>query len=289
MNLQKYNAFIKVEEFHSISKAASEMGYTQSAVSKMLAELEKEWGVVLFNRNHDGVELTAEGGAIIDDVRKLCAVQKQLDFSVASLHGINKGIIRLGAPISIFSSLIPNILTNFHNDYPGIKVELYEGEYEEISNLMRRGVIDVCVLPKPYSERYYSKTLLRDSLVAVLPINHSRVNEEIYPIKALETDEVIHLREVVDYDINLFLDRSKIRPNTVYEVSDDHTMFALVEKGLGVCIEYELLLKPLRYNVVIKPLDITKHRTLEICVKDREAVTPVLELFIAEVKRYIGV
>lgn len=285
MNLQKYVAFLRVEEMRSISKAANDMGYSQSAVSKMLAELEKEWEVTLFTRNHDGVELTAEGRALIEDIRRLCAAHDQLNYSVTALHGINKGTIRLGSPISIAANLLPELLKEFRANYPNIKIELYEGEYMEIVDWLKRGVVDVCFLPRPYSERYRSITIMSDELVAILPKDHPLANADFYPVKQFEKDEVINLRELEDYDMMRFFDENRIKPNIAYDVSDDHIMISMVEKGLGVCIEYELLLRPLRYDVVVKPMDEVRYRILELCVKDEE-ISPLLQLFIDEVKRF---
>ena len=287
MNIQRYEAFIKVAEYKSISKAALDMGYTQSAVSKMLLELEKEWGLSLFNRHHDGVEITSAGIALIEDVRRIIHDVETLDFSVASLHGMNKGTIRLGAPISVSANLLPSIIKAFHNDYPNIKIELHEGEDVEISDLLRRGVIDVCVLPKPYSDKYYGSTIITDSLVAILPKNHPMSDEARIPLSLFENDEMIRLKEVADYDINRFLDENKINPNVVYEVNDDNVVLSMVEQGLGVAIDYEYFLRPLRYDVIVKPLDKTKERDLELCVKSKADMTPIIELFIECVKKCV--
>lgn len=57
MAVHKYSAFLKVIELGSISKAADELGYTQSAVSRMIADLENEWGLMLLKRSREGLAL----------------------------------------------------------------------------------------------------------------------------------------------------------------------------------------------------------------------------------------
>ena len=59
MSLQKYTALLKTVELGSISRAAEQMGYTQSAVSRMIADLEEEWGIELLRRSRAGIEVSS--------------------------------------------------------------------------------------------------------------------------------------------------------------------------------------------------------------------------------------
>ena len=61
MALNKYQAFVKVAELGSITKAAEAMGYTQSAVSRMVADLEDEWNLNLLRRSRGGLALSSDG------------------------------------------------------------------------------------------------------------------------------------------------------------------------------------------------------------------------------------
>jgi len=64
-NIQKYLAFIKTVECGSFTKAAELLNYTQSAVSRMINDLEKEWNVSLLERGRAGVRLTSDGMKIL--------------------------------------------------------------------------------------------------------------------------------------------------------------------------------------------------------------------------------
>ena len=61
MAIHKYQAFVKVAEMGSITKAAEAMGYTQSAVSRMVADLEDEWNLNLLRRSRGGLALSSDG------------------------------------------------------------------------------------------------------------------------------------------------------------------------------------------------------------------------------------
>ena len=64
-NLAKYIAFIKTAETGRFTRAAEDLNYAQSTVSKMIADLEKEWGVTLLERSRSGVRLTSCGERIL--------------------------------------------------------------------------------------------------------------------------------------------------------------------------------------------------------------------------------
>ena len=82
MNLQKYISFVKTVEYGSFTKAAEILGYTQSGVSRMIADLEKEWGVSLLERNKSGVKLTSDGVKLLPYAQNLCADFDKLQMSI---------------------------------------------------------------------------------------------------------------------------------------------------------------------------------------------------------------
>lgn len=61
LNIQKYMAFIKTVEYGSFTKAAEILNYSQSGISRMIHDLEKEWNVSLLERGRAGVRLTSDG------------------------------------------------------------------------------------------------------------------------------------------------------------------------------------------------------------------------------------
>ena len=73
MAIQKYQAFVKVAELGSITKAAEAMGYTQSAVSRMIADLEDEWNLNLLRRSRGGLSLSSDGVMLLPYIKEMCS------------------------------------------------------------------------------------------------------------------------------------------------------------------------------------------------------------------------
>ena len=77
-NLQKYRAFAAAVEQGSFTKAAQVLNYTQSGVSRMISDLEREWGLVLLERGKSGVRLTGDGRKLLPLVRNICGEYEKL-------------------------------------------------------------------------------------------------------------------------------------------------------------------------------------------------------------------
>ena len=84
----KYQALLKTVELGNITQAAESLGYTQPAVSRMIAELEKEWGVTLLVRSRTGVRLTSDGAYLLPHIREVCTAQKNLAGHVSHLRSV---------------------------------------------------------------------------------------------------------------------------------------------------------------------------------------------------------
>lgn len=90
METGKYRALLRTAELGSITRAAEDLGYTQSAVSRIISDLEQEWGVALLIRGRSGVALTAAGEALLPGLRAVCNAERELQEEVAELHGLTR-------------------------------------------------------------------------------------------------------------------------------------------------------------------------------------------------------
>ena len=278
MSLQKYFALLNTIDTGSISKAAQKLGYTQSAVSRMIADLEREWGVELLRRGHGGVEVTSEGQQLLPAIRTIAAGCSELDYTVRELHGIQTGLLRIGTFTTVEDCWIPGLLKSFQNLYPNISFSLIHSEsYEQIEQWIRRGQVDCGFVRMPVASDLQIHFLKRDQLAAVLPPMHTLANAQVYPTAQLKNESIIKLES--DREISRFLEGFPVQ----YEVSSDHTIFSMVEAGVGVCIMHSLMADNCRYHVVWKPLDRTEYRDIGIATGKTSHLSSVARLFVEHV------
>lgn len=285
MSLRKYIAYLRTIETGSITQAANDLGYTQSAVSKMISDLEADWQCTLLTRNHSGIEISSDGMALLPTIREIIKDYEDLNFAVSELHGAQAGTLRIGSFTSLSTSVLPAVLKSFHAKYPNIQIQLLNGEYNEISDWLRRGMIDCGFLVSPVSNEFDLTFLLRDSFVAILPLDHPMAKESCFPLAQLPNECFINLKEIQDYEINRFLDQSHIAPRVTYDVTSDFALLSMVEAGLGISIVHDLILHPKRYKVARLPLNITQSRDIGIAVKRNFVPSTITRLFTEHVIR----
>ena len=83
MNIQKYIAFVKTVELGSFTKAAKILNYSQSGISRMIHDLEQEWGITLLERNRAGLRLTSDGMNVLPYAKELAEKYQTLQNQLA--------------------------------------------------------------------------------------------------------------------------------------------------------------------------------------------------------------
>lgn len=289
MSLQKYAALLKTVELGSISLAAEQMGYTQSAVSRMILDLEKEWRGELLHRSRTGVALSSAGERILPLVRTIVADWEELNFTVNELHGLHTGLVRVGTFTSVANMWIPSLLVSFQKLYPGIEFALMNSEnYSEIEDWIQHGKVDCGFVNLPAVTDLQVSFLKRDTLVAVLPPEHPLAGSEVFPIARLQDEPFIKLKEDTDNELSNFLAHLSRMPKVRYEVNSDHMILSMVESGLGISVMHSLLADMDRYNVVWKRFDLQQHRDIGIATARSAKLSSAAKLFVAHVREQIS-
>ena len=289
MSLQKYLALLKTVELGSISLAAEQMGYTQPAVSRMIADLEAQWKVELLRRNRSGLEPSAACLQLLPILRSLQADCDALNFAVSEIHGAHTGLVRVGIFTSVADMWIPGLMKSFRQQYPKIEFELINMEsYVEIESNIRQGKVDCGFVRLPTAHDLQVHFLMRDELVAVLPPDHPLADAPVFPVAQLADAPFIRLREKEDLEVSQFLDRISDAPDFCYEVGSDHTALSMVEQGLGMTITHSLIANNPRYNVVCKRFDRGQYRDIAIATAKNARLAGTTKLFVEHVISQIG-
>ncbi len=278
-NLQKYITFVKTVELGSFTKAAAVLNYTQSSVSKMIADLEREWQVALLQRDRNGVTLTAAGERLLPYARLLLEDYRKIEGCVDELHGLQTGKIRIGTFSSVAIHWLPNIIAHFQKDYPGIEYEMLLGDYEEVARWIDEGRVDCGFLRLPTKPEFDTISIKKDEYMVVLPKGHSLAKKKTIPIETLEGEPFMLLEHGGRTEVSELLEQYQVHPQIRFTTWEDYAILAMVEKGFGIGILPRLILQRIPYEVEIRPLQEPYFREIGIAMKNRERVTPVTERF----------
>lgn len=279
-NIQKYMSFVKAVEYGSFTKAAERLHYSQSGISRMIGDLEKEWNIVLLERRKDGVRLTSEGMKLLPHAKNLVAEYEKLQMQVDELNGLQSGLIRIGTFSSVATHWLPNIIREFQKSYPQIEYELLLGDYSEIETWILDGRVDCGFLRLPAHPELDTIFLEQDQLMAILPENHPLKDCEKFPISALCTEPFLLLEKGGKAEISEIFESNGLVPDVRFTTWDDYAVMSMVESGLGISILPQLILKRVPYRIVAKELDVPAYRSIVLALRDKETASLAVKRFL---------
>ncbi|MDO4306632.1 MAG: LysR family transcriptional regulator [Eubacteriales bacterium] len=278
--MNRYLALQKIVELGSFSKAAEALGYTQSAMSQMIASLENELSIKLLNRYRTGAKLTLEGQELYPYLEKTIYQYLAAQEKAREIRGLETGVIRMGTLASISAHWMPGLLKDFQTRYPGVEFVIHQGDYTSIQEWIKTGAIDFgFVNPKAVSGM--DTTVLKEGpMLAVLPDHHPLAEKERVPLAALAKEPFILLEEGHYYEPLEAFKSIGASPNIKYTIHDDYAIMTMVEAGLGVSILAELILHRTNYRIALRPTDPPVSRTVAIGCRDKNSLPMASRRFI---------
>ena len=278
-NLQKYMAFVKAVEYGSFTKAAEMLNYSQSGISRMIADLEQEWKIALLERGRGGVRLTSDGMKLLPYARSVCEDFQKLQMQVDDMNGLQSGLIRIGTISSVATHWLPNIIRAFQKDCPNIEYELLLGDYTEIEEWIAEGRVDCGFLRLPTRPEFETLFLEQDRLLAVLPEDHPLTKLDKVPVSALCEEPFLLLEKGSKGEISAIFDRCGLTPHVRFTTLEDYAVMSMVESGLGVSILPELILRRTPYRIAVKELNVPAVRNIAFVLRDRRTASIAVRKF----------
>ena len=279
-NLQKYQAFVKTVETGSFTHAALLLNYAQSSVSKMIADLEAEWGCTLLERSRSGVQLTACGEQILPYARALVEDYQKLSGFVDEMNGVQTGTVHIGTFASVAIHWLPNIVAAFQRDYPNIEYELLLGDYDEVERWLEEGRIECGFLRLPTRPAFAALSLKQDEYKVVLPKGHPLAKCAAIDPRALDGQPFLLLEHGGKTEVSDLLARFGVHPNVRFTTWEDYAILSMVEKGLGVGVLPQMILQRIPYEVEVRPLTTSYYREIGLAMKDPARLSPAAKKFL---------
>ncbi len=279
MDIKKYEMFLRVLEAGSLSRAAEELGCTQSAVSHALITLEEELGFALLRRSRGGVRLTEAGERLLPAVRSLMHAKEHLQQTADSIRGLETGRVRIGTFTSIAVHWLPGMIKTFRADFPGVELQILSGDYHDVEQWLTEGSVDVGFVALPCGADCRCVPLAEDRLLAIVPPEHPFASLPRFPLASAGEEPFISLLETSDHDLRRAMDAVGMKPNIAMQTKDDYAILAMVEMGLGVSIMPELLLKGRSDRLRVMELAPHVSRRLALALPRRLPLSPAAEHF----------
>lgn len=183
MTIQQLEYLIAVDKHRHFGNAADSCFVTQPTLSAQLGKLEKELGVLLFDRSKMPVIPTEIGVQIIAQAKKVVSESKGILELVAQLKGDISGTLKLGIIPTLAPYLLHRFIRKFLNKYPNVKLEVQEMVTEEVVKKLKNDELDLGIIVTPLEESgIVEKPMFYEKFYAYFSKGHELLkNSEITP------------------------------------------------------------------------------------------------------------
>jgi DNA-binding transcriptional LysR family regulator len=288
MKTDYYRVILYVAETGNISKASSDMGYSQSGVSHIINRVEQELHQVLFSRSNEGVVPLATAAPLFDLMRTIVNAEDEMK-NIAKRETNN--IVRLSTLPSISAAWIPSMLSYFATQAPNYHFEIYERkDYIDIVNDIKDGITDIGFVNDVTVPGLLFYPCYNDPYYAIGPSGHPLENFQEISVEELMDFSFIPPEEIVrhqNFNISALCNADKIPTSFVRNPIDDWTTIRLVESGMGTSIIPGLYLFPRRYEICSCPIKEGYHRTIGLCIRKENERNPEISASISMIRKWI--
>jgi DNA-binding transcriptional LysR family regulator len=247
VELRHFAALEAVGRTRSFGKAARELGYTQSAVSQQIAQLERNVGQRLVDRpgGPRRVDLTDAGRLLL---RHADAIVAQLDAAQADMAAFAEGAagpLRVGIFQSVGARILPGLIRRFKKEWPLVEVSVREEiDAADLLRLLEHGELDLTFADMPLpAGPFESEEVLVDPYVLLVQAG-SKLAERTTapPLRELAGVPIVTWRHIGQPETYL---RGRVPDlNIVFRSDDNGTLVGLVAEGLGVAVVPQLVVNP---------------------------------------------
>ncbi|HKM07026.1 MAG TPA: LysR family transcriptional regulator, partial [Sphaerochaeta sp.] len=166
MTLRDLRIFTEVAKTLSMSESANNLGCAQPTVSQVIASIESEYGVRLFERLSRRLHLTDDGAYLNTFAQNILILYDEVDANLGSFA--LPVVLRVGATITVGSSIMGELVSRFEKQHPLITIEVYVDNTETIEQLLSSGRLDLALVEgQVHDPSLVTEAMLSDTLVLV--------------------------------------------------------------------------------------------------------------------------
>lgn len=240
MELRQLEHFVAVAQECHFTRAAQRLHIAQSGLSASIRALEKELGATLFLRSTRQVQLTAAGQALLVEALRALSASNAAKDAVAAVQGLLRGSLSIGSLQCMHGVHLPELLSGFLTEHPGLEIRLRQGGSDELTELVRTGRLDVAFVSRPARdpENVVVSPLERETLVLACAPEHPAAQRTQAKLQDLMDEQFVDFpqgwgtRDLADR----VLTAAGVERRVALEVSDVHSLLDLVAVGLGVAL-----------------------------------------------------
>ena len=295
MEIRNIRTFVRIAELQNFSKAAEQLGYSQSAVTMQIKQLEEELGTQLFDRIGKHIKLTEHGMQFMDHGMK---VMKAAEDASTFVHKEETpaGKLRIGSIASLSMGVLPPVLLEFRTLCPQIETSIETSRLvTELLDMMRQNDVDFLYFldRKIYSPDWIKVFERPETIIFVTYPSHPLADKEDVPIERLLEEPMILTTRGVSYcdDLEQLLAAQGLELHPFLEIGDTDVIIKLLQQKAGISFLPQYLVQEHLEagNLAIITTDIPVIQMWsQLIYHKNKWVTPQMKIFIDLIKKYAG-
>ncbi|MBR3504016.1 MAG: LysR family transcriptional regulator [Clostridia bacterium] len=246
MEFRNLTTFVRAAELHSFSQAARQLGYSQSAVSMQIGQLESELGAPLFDRVGKTVALTPQGLRFFEYAQNILRMAESAREDMKTAGAV-AGQLRVMMAESICMSLFPPVLARFHALYPDVSIVIKTGTTSDMFRALTQNDADIILHLD--QQIYRSDIVVPVSgpvpVIFVAPAGHPLAGLERVPLESCRQYPFILTEKGMSYrsQLDARLAERNLELNPFLELGNTDLIARLVEQGMGLSFLPEFVVR----------------------------------------------
>jgi DNA-binding transcriptional LysR family regulator len=287
LNLRQVEAFKAVIEHGTVSQAAAVLGVSQPAVSKLLAHLEADTGLGLFDRVRGKLAPTPHGMRLYQEIDRIFAGLRQVEQAVESIRRDEQRTLIVGVLPALSGSFIRRVTMNFLRSHPDVRISIRSRGSQFLADWLATRQIDVALVgsrvDNPYIDR---EPLFEYPLVCALPVNHALTRKRVLRPRDLSGEPFVAFGATSQTQqlVRSAFDRAGAVLNIVLDTDTAPTACEFVASGLGVSLIHPLFADGLQNRLVLRRFDPNMYFHFQLCRVQASRNAGVVETFVQEAR-----
>jgi DNA-binding transcriptional LysR family regulator len=260
MELRHLQYFAVLGETLHFGRAAERLHISQPPLSRQIALLEEELGVVLLDRTRRTVKLSAAGERFLQDAKEILASVERAKRNALTASLGHSGSLSVGFMFAAAYSVVPPITRAYTSEFPGVDVHLSESIPRLLTQDIRESHTDVAIMYPPSDlEGLETRTVFSEPLVVALPAEHplARRSGTLDAAQLRNESFLISPRVAAPYIYDAIVShcqRYGFTPKIRLETNYQQTIVNLVGQGIGVALVHRSMKTARPSNVKFRTL-----------------------------------
>ena len=239
MEMHQLRYVVAVARKGNFSRAAEQCHVSQPSLSQQIQKLEVELGERLFDRTQRVAKLTPHGEEFLRRAVRILEEAEAALREASDAKDLLRGTVTVGVLPTIAPYLLPDVLTEFTEKYPGLEIIVQEDTTARLLKQLLAYETDIALASLPiHDERLEVQALLTEELLLALPPGHPLTRKRIVKVEDLVGERLIVMKEghCLGDQVLRFCDRRDVRPQISFRSAQLETIQALVRAGLGISL-----------------------------------------------------